>query len=190
MNISPLHPTTIALILFISANSTGAVIAQTPTPPAATQLRSATQTPSQWPDPASKGQYDPIDVVTATQPGVRHNCRVSTITDDAILCGRFARKPVVYQRDEVVALLLRPRHPDRNSLIASLVFTAVCIASSFFVPSVAAAILLRVAAGSPYAIFFYLFFFTSEIDEDGPDHNDDILLYQKSGVPLTVALHP
>jgi hypothetical protein len=190
MKISSLQLKTIVAILFVAANAIDAQTTTSPVPSAATQLRSATQTPSQWPDPAGKGRYDPIDVVTVTQPGVRHNCRVSTITDDAILCGRFARNQVVYQRDEVATLLLRPRHPDRNSLIASLVFTAVCIASSFFVTSVAAAILLRVAAGSPYAIFLYLASFTSEIGEDGSDHNNDILLYQKSGVPLTVALHP
>jgi len=162
---------------------------QTTPPAAASNPNFFTSTPEIWPSQRGKKDYDPIDVVTVSQPGVRHSCSVPTLTKDTIVSSRFARKPIIYQRDDVAALLLRPRHPDRNSLIASLVFTAACIASSFFVPSVGVAILLRAAAGLPYVIVISVALFTSALDDDGSDHNNDFLLYQKSGVPLTVTLH-
>jgi cobalamin biosynthesis protein CobD/CbiB len=111
------------------------------------------------------------------------------VTKDAILCrARFAHKPVVYRKNDVAALILPPSHSERYTFIAGVAFTAVCIVSSFFVPAVPVAIGLRIAAGLPPAVLLYLLFFTDKITEDGSDHNDDILLYQKPNVPLQINL--
>jgi len=136
-----------------------------------------------WPAWA-KGEYGTIDVVTVKQPSARHRCHSAKVTANAILCGGFLRNKAAYQRDDVAALILPPYHGDRNAFIVEVSIIAGCIVGSFFAPGTALPIFLRVAAGLPIA---YVFFFTDWLD-DGPDHDDDYILYQKSGTTLSVKL--
>lgn len=125
----------------------------------------------------------PIDLVTISEPGLRHKCRVHAITEDHIVCGvGFGRKPVVYRRGEVAALIVPRDHSTRTANILYLTAAAGCVAASFFPPATVAVVLLRVAAGALVSVSL-----ANVWDDD--DHNDDRLAYQQAGTPLSVALH-
>ncbi len=139
---------------------------------------------------SKKGDYNPLDVVRISEPGVRHPCRIPVFTADSLICkGGFRRKEVSYARNDVAALILPPYHGERNRFIASWIFSGVCIAGSFFAPTIAVAILLRVAAGAPLAFVGFELLFGSSMSEDGNDHDADWLFYQSPGTSLTVTLH-
>jgi hypothetical protein len=141
------------------------------------------QDTAKWPAKQDKPSgVLPIDLVTMSEPGLRHKCRVHAITEDQIVCGvGFGRKAVVYKREEVAALIVPPDHSTRTATILYLTAAAGCVAASFFPPATVAVVLLRVAAGVSVSLAL-----TNVWDDD--DHNDDRLVYQHLGTPLSVTL--
>jgi hypothetical protein len=139
---------------------------------------------TKWPEKQDKpAGVLPLDLVTVSEPGLRHKCRVHAVTEDQIVCGvGFARKAVVYRREDVAALILPPDHSTRTANILYLTATAGCVAASFFPPATVAVVLLRVGAG-----VFVSFVLDNVWDDD--DHNDDQVVYQRAGTPLSVTLH-
>ena len=138
------------------------------------------QAQTKWPAPTSHSDYGLLEVITVSGPGIRHPCRVHSISTDAITCGiGFARKPVRYQRDNVAALVYAPDHSGEHLSIGLIsVAVAGTVASSIFLPPLAA-----VAIGVP-SIYFSLF---SAMFADSDHFNED-LLYQRSNTPLTIHL--
>jgi len=141
------------------------------------------QDATNWPAKQDKPSgVMPIDLVTVSEPGVRHKCRVHAITEGQIVCGvGFGRKPVVYSREDVAALILPPDHSTLTANILYLTAAAGFVAASFFPPATAAVVLLRVGAGA-----WLIMAGTNLFDDD--DHNDDRLIYQRAGEPLSVTL--
>jgi hypothetical protein len=171
------------LTLFLLPLATSVVVAQS-TGEAATSMATAplAQQHSEWPE--YQQQAGTLDLVTITEPAIRNKCRVHTITADSITCGHgMGRKPIVYRRDTVAALINPPDQSSRNAVIYQSIVAAAWIAGSFFVPIAPVVILLRVLAGlSP--LVSYLTVIINDID-----HPHDILLYQRPNTPLTIHLH-
>jgi len=140
------------------------------------------QNTSPWPLQPKPAGTLAIDLVTVSEPGVRHKCRVHSVTETAITCGIGPfRKPVIYPRENVAAIILPPTHAAMIDTVLELTAGAACLAASFFVPITAVVILLRVAAGlSPWIAL------TNVWDDD--DHSNDIVAYQRPDTPLTVSL--
>ena len=138
---------------------------------------------TKWPSKQDKpAGVLPLDLVTVSEPGVRHKCRVHSVSEDQIVCGvGFARKAVVYRREDVAALIVPPDHSTRTANIFYLTAAAGCVAASFFPPATVAVVLLRVGAGVLVSLRL-----TSVWDDD--DHNDDRVMYQRTGTPLSVTL--
>jgi len=135
---------------------------------------------SDWPTKIAGEYFSPLEIVTISQPGIRHICKLKEVTTDSLTCGR-GKKAVVYQRSDVAATISPPDHSDRHAVITYYVVSAVSLAGSFFVPIEGVSIFLRVVSG--YAFF-------TPVWDNGPfDHNDDILLYQHPDTPFTVHLH-
>lgn len=123
-----------------------------------------------------------INLVTVSEPDVRHKCRVHAITEDEIVCGvGFARKAVTYRREDVAAIILPPDRSTRTANIIYLTAAAGCVAASFFPPATVAVVLLRIGAGA-----FALAVITNLFDDD--DHADDRVVYQRAGTSLRVPL--
>jgi len=134
---------------------------------------------SDWPEKITGEYFSPLEIVTLSQPGVRHRCRASAITTDSLTCGR-GRKAVVYQRSDVAAIIAPPTHSDRHAVISFYAVSAASLAGSFFVPIEAVAITLRVVSGYSFLVPAW---------DTGPfDHNDDVLLYQRVDTSLSVTL--
>jgi hypothetical protein len=138
------------------------------------------QSHTDWPAPTSHPELGPIEVLTVTAPGILHHCRVHSITTDSITCGvGLARRPVVYQRDNIAALIFAPDHSGEHLFVACIsVVVAGTVVAAIFLPPLAA-----VAIGIP-SIFLGLF---SVMATDG-DHNDEAILYQRPKTPLTIHL--
>ena len=138
---------------------------------------------TRWPEKQGKPSgLLPVDLVTVSEPNVRHRCRVHAITEDRIVCGvGFARKAVTYRREDVAAIIIPPDHSTRTANILYLTAAAASVAASFFPPATVAVVLLRIGAGA--LVFACL---TNVWDDD--DHNDDRVVYQRAGTPLTVPL--
>lgn len=141
------------------------------------------QKTSKWPQNQHKpAGLLPVDLVTVSEPDVRHKCRVHAITEDRIVCGvGFARKAVTYQREDVAAIILPPDHSTRTANILYLTAAAGCAAASFFPPATVAVVLLRIGAGA-----FISAVLTNAWDDE--DHTDDQVLYQRAGTPLSIPL--
>ena len=136
-----------------------------------------------WPGSQSKpNSISSIDLVTVSEPGVRHKCRVHEITPETITCGvGMLREAVVYKRDNVAALIVPPSHTLRTTGIIELIAGAACLAGSFFVSAGAVVILMEVVGGlSTFIGQFNVIF------DDGPTHDE--LIYQRPYTPLTVGL--
>lgn len=88
---------------------------------------------------------------------------------------------MVYERNDVAAIIAPAVHEGRQWAIIEFAIGAANIAGSFFVPIEAVAITLRVFSG--------IWIWCSAWDAtDNNDHNGDILLYQRPDTPLTVQL--
>lgn len=135
-----------------------------------------------WPLQDKPAGVLPMDLVTVADPSTRHKCRVHSITAEAVTCGvGFGKKPLVYHRDNVAALILPPTHATRFATIVELSMGAAYLAGSFFVPVTALVVTLRVLAGiTPFAVLSNYF--------DDDDHADDQLVYQRPNTPLTIHL--
>jgi hypothetical protein len=121
-----------------------------------------------------------LDIITVTQPGVRHRCRLHTITNDAIVCGvGIGKKPITYQAEDVAAVLERHPDPTKTVSVIVLVAGAACLAGSFFTPVTAVAVLLRVLAGLslPVVGAFGV--------GDNPESYQDSIYYLRSGYTLS-----
>ncbi len=145
--------------------------------------RALAQDPSKWPSKQDRpAGVIPIDLVTVSEPGVRHKCRVHAITEDEIVCGvGIGRKPVAFKREDVAALIIPPDHSTLRTNVLYLGAAAGCVAASFFPPATVAVVLLRVGGGAFISMAF------TNLFDDG-DHNDDELVYQRAGTPLSVTL--
>lgn len=141
------------------------------------------QEPTRWPENQSKPNgLLPVNLVTVSEPDVRHTCRVHAITEDHIVCGvGVGRKPVTYRREDVAAIIVPPDHSTRTANIVFLTAAAGCVAASFFPPATVAVVLLRVGAGA-----FAFATLTSLWDDN--DHTDDRVVYQRADTPLRIAL--
>jgi len=151
--------------------------------PLAAHSQEATQLDPHWPLQSEPAGILPIDLVTVSEPGVRHKCRVHSITETEITCGvGIGSKPVVYPRENVAALISPPSHAALIDTILEVTAGTACILASVFVPITAAAVIMQVAGGIsfPDALFNY------GVDND--DHSHDILRYQRPNTPLTVTL--
>ena len=134
---------------------------------------------SVWPTKTDYGYLSPLEIVTLSQPGVRHKCNLRAVSTDSLTCGH-GEKAVVYQRNDIAAIISPPRHSNRHAVISCYVIGAASLAGSFFVPIEAVAITLRVVSGYSFVMPAW--------DNDTGDHNGDILLYQHSDTPLSVTL--
>ena len=141
------------------------------------------QDTAQWPENQDKPSgVLPVDLVTVSEPSVRHKCRVHAITEDQIVCGvGFGRKAVTYRRENVAAIIIPPDHSTRTSDILYLTAAAGCVAASFFPPATVAVVLLRIGAGA-----FVSAVLTNMWDDD--DHTDDRVVYQRAGTSLNIPL--
>ncbi len=137
------------------------------------------QTP--WPPPGTHADYGTVEIITLADPGHRHYCRVHAITRDTILCGvGFARKPVLYHRDDVAAILESVFSNFEHSLAAGCeagAFIAIVAATAILSPWLSLAI---AASAIPHAIY-------STISPHPTWHAEQIL-YQRPNTPLTVRL--
>ena len=140
----------------------------------------AAQATAEWPKPNTHPDVGTVDLVTVSDPGMRHKCRVHSLSADTITCGAgFARKPVVYQRDNVAAIISRPEHSGEYVCFAFIsIAVAGTVAAAIFLPPLAA-----VAIGIP-SIFFAL---GTAMFTDGDSDGGDIL-YQRLNTPLTVTV--
>jgi hypothetical protein len=103
----------VAIGFATAATAQSAIAQSTSVPPA----QKSAQKPVPWP---SNNYLHKVDLVTVSQPGIVRHCRVHAITDDAITCGNgMGRKPVVYQRDDVAALLAPRRRPRRDGIVTA-----------------------------------------------------------------------
>jgi hypothetical protein len=141
------------------------------------------QQTTKWPEKQDKPRgVLPVDLVTVSEPGVRHRCRVHAITEDQIVCGvGFAQKAVTYRREDVAAIIVPPDHSTRTANILYLAAAAGCVAASFFPPATVAVVLLRIGAGA-----FIFAALTNIWDDD--DHKDDRVVHQRAGTPLSITL--
>jgi len=160
------------------------LIAATAALPAALHAQYTPQSNVQWGLTASGSSHHRkiLQVVTLSQPGVRHSCHLRSLTDDAITCRpNLSHKTTTYQRDDVAAVIDPPDHSDRNTMLIPLALTAASLAGSFFVP-LGWAITLRIFSG-----LFLCADGAMGIGAAG-DHDNDVLLYQRPNTPLTVTL--
>jgi hypothetical protein len=139
-----------------------------------------------WPQPGTHADYGTVEVITLSDPGHRHYCRLHAITADTIVCGvGLARKPVLYRRDDVAGLLdSASQNSISDSIAHSLVtasvvgaLTVVAVATAILSPWVSVAIL---ASAVSYGIYSLIWPHTAW-------HNEEIL-YQRPNTPLTVHL--
>jgi hypothetical protein len=137
------------------------------------------QAHTDWPA-SSIHTYGTVAVVTVSDPGIRHHCRVHAITIDTLVCGvGFARKPVIYQRDDVAALIEPPSHSSEPLVLGCLsIAIAGTVAAAVFLPPLAA-----VAIGIPSMLIGFTF---AMVTDD--DSHDETLLYQRPNTPLTVTV--
>ena len=128
--------------------------------------------------PEHKGEH--IRIVLLSSPTVRHECRVHSATEDAITCGvGRGRKPITYQAEDIAVIF--KTHPDPTAKVAVIiaVTAAACLAGSFFVPAVGAAILLRVLAGLSLPVLGAIGI------GDNPEPYQDTVDYLRSGYRLS-----
>ncbi len=136
-----------------------------------------------WPSYESSGEH--LDVITLAEPTVRHPCRVKHFHADDIIChGIHGQQPITYKRQDVAALINPPSHRQLWQTVAATSIAAGVIAASVFVPVTGVAVLMQVAGG--------ITIFGSIMDcfDLQENHDDDILVYQRAGTKLAVALTP
>ncbi len=141
------------------------------------------------PDPAAIPAWpvtvpnDQIIVVKLAQPGVRHTCKVKSLTPAALTCSRsFGRDPVVYKPEEVEALI-NPRDHSHPWLVAGGFLSAGggLIFAATLVNPIGAVFL---GIGAAYVIATAPLAFMMGDEPDTPDH----LLYLAPDHKLSVAL--
>ena len=135
-----------------------------------------------WLAPTNNPNYSQnIDVVTLSEPTVRHTCHLRTITSDAITCrANLSHKIVTYNREQIAALIDPPNHYERHYSVMLWVACGAALAASFFVP-LAASVVLRIIAS---------FLFVSPAMTTGDiDHDHDRIFYRGTNAPLAVALN-
>jgi hypothetical protein len=135
-----------------------------------------------WPAPTPHSGYGALEVITVSDPGIRYHCRVHSITADAIRCGvGFARKPVIYPRDTVAALVFAPNHSGQHEFFLTIsLAVAGTVAAAIFLPPLAA-----VAIGFPSIYLGLLSAMFTESDSD-----NESILYQRLDMPtLTLRTH-
>jgi hypothetical protein len=140
----------------------------------------AAQAITDWPKPSTHPDFGTVDLVAVSDPGMRHKCRVHSISADTITCGAgFARKLVVYPRDNVAAIISRPNHLGEHVFFVFItIAVAGTVAAAIFLPPLAA-----VAIGIPSILFALGTAMFTDGDSDGGN-----VLYQHPNTPLTVTL--
>ncbi len=186
-----LRPLLISLLIYSTALTATAQFIDTPAIPPASP-RVTDRAISDWPDPtpAEKLPQSAIDIVTMKQPTIRHRCHVHEIKVDSITCrASHHRADVVYQRDDILALIDPPAHENLIGFAEAVGIFGATLAASFFVPF-AWCITLRVLSG-----FFFFGGWAAWGEEYDSlasvgyhDHNHDIVLYQRPNNPLTIHL--
>jgi hypothetical protein len=138
---------------------------------------------SQWRTQSGPTGGKAIDLVTVSDPSLRHKCRVHSITEAEVVCGVGPlRKPVIYQRENVAALILPPTHSALVSSILEVAVSAGLIAGSLFVPITAVAVMMQVYGGfSASGIIANLICHNN-------DHDHDIVAYQRANTALNITL--
>jgi len=141
---------------------------------------SLAQAQTTWPQPGTHADYGTVEVITLANPSIRHYCRVHAITADTIACGiGMARKPVVYQRTDIAALLKAAKPRLGHSLITAGII--VLTVDGFIATAVLSPWVTLAIAGAAASFAFYLAISpqASFVEQ---------ILYERSNTPLTITL--
>ena len=136
-----------------------------------------------WEAVANQKPTGKLIVVTVSQPGVRHNCDVESVSEERILCkGKFGH--TASYRAEDVAALLNPAVHERiwPAFLGVLSVGGGLIAAACFVASLWGAV--------PLAILGTILVLGSPMVGIGAGNNDspETVYYQRSGTSLSIKL--
>ena len=146
-----------------------------------------TQAQTNWPQPGNHADYGTVEVITLANPGHRNYCRVHAITPDTIVCGvGAARKPVLYHRDEVAAILDPVNHDATSQMLEHSLITG-CEAGGVIMIVVIAAVIISPWASLAIAVTAITYAIYSAIHPHTTWHAEEVL-YQRPNTPLTIHL--
>ena len=124
-------------------------------------------------------------VVTLSQPGVRHSCRVESISEDKLLCKQKFGHTIAYPSEEV-AILFRSAEEERvwPYLLAFLGLGGGAVAAAYFVASI------TLVGAVPLAVIGAFLLLTGiGASVVGMSESPGIVYYQRPGTTLSGQHH-
>jgi len=144
--------------------------------------------PSPWSELQQAKINGSLEIITVSEPGVRHKCSVKKITADQIECSGHLHKSVIYSRDEVQTVLA----PGHKLSVWPSILIGNSIAGGIITGAVFLAMLgpIGIVAAVPVGlvgVWFGLFLNASAVsDNEGP--GPERFLYLRHTTPSTTTL--